>query len=624
MAHAAAWQRGKKESVQDPMTEPTQTETHRPPRRGGSLFLRYLPCLLAFIASFCVMVVELVAGRLMARHVGQSLYTWTSAIGVVLGGITLGNLVGGRLADRFESRKILSALFFLAALTSFATPYLNDVVGDLGWLDKMENWPLRVATHVTLVFLPSALALGLIGPAVAKMALDQGLKPGRTVGNVYAWGALGSIVGTFLTGFYLIAAMGTVSILFSVGIVLAVVGAALAPIFSWPILVSFIFWTVVIGKLGQWEWTLARGWPLAREKMGPSWEYATESQYSFIKVVSDPSENIRELVLDSLIHAYLPADITELHYEYEDIYDAVTRRAWKGEKRAPRTLFLGGGGYIFPRYIKATWPDSHVEVAEIDPAVTRANFAAFGLKRDEAQVVGEPGFLDRDPPSLFAPSEPEDGEDEEEEDGEATGESGENGAEGQEVAGGDEPAGRTPRRPIEIYHLDARNRVEDIVRAKRSGRDFEPFDFIYGDAFNDYSVPFHLVTREFDERLREILRPETGVYLINVIDIYHSGLFVGEVYNTMRKVFDHVTVIATNDDGPDERDTGRDTFILVGAFRDIDMTNLASELGEEEIEASVLEAEHLEKLVERSQGKLLTDDHSPVENLLEPVVRLSK
>jgi len=53
-----------------------------------------------FISSACIMVIELVAGRLIARHLGSSLYTWTSVIGVVLAGMALGNYVGGRLAGR--------------------------------------------------------------------------------------------------------------------------------------------------------------------------------------------------------------------------------------------------------------------------------------------------------------------------------------------------------------------------------------------------------------------------------------------------------------------------------------------------------------------------------------------
>ncbi len=44
-----------------------------------------------FIAASCVMVVEVLSTRLAARYLGSSLYSWTSAIGVVLAGISLGN-----------------------------------------------------------------------------------------------------------------------------------------------------------------------------------------------------------------------------------------------------------------------------------------------------------------------------------------------------------------------------------------------------------------------------------------------------------------------------------------------------------------------------------------------------
>jgi len=66
-----------------------------------------------FIASFCTMVIELVAGRIMAPYVGVSLYTWTSIIGVVLAGISIGAYVGGMLADRFPTSRTLGWLLFL-------------------------------------------------------------------------------------------------------------------------------------------------------------------------------------------------------------------------------------------------------------------------------------------------------------------------------------------------------------------------------------------------------------------------------------------------------------------------------------------------------------------------------
>jgi hypothetical protein len=50
--------------------------------------------IIAFASSFCVMVIELVASRILAPYIGVSLYTWTGIIGVILAGIALGNYIG--------------------------------------------------------------------------------------------------------------------------------------------------------------------------------------------------------------------------------------------------------------------------------------------------------------------------------------------------------------------------------------------------------------------------------------------------------------------------------------------------------------------------------------------------
>ena len=47
------------------------------------------------------------------------------------------------------------------------------------------------------------------------------------------------------------------------------------------------------------------------------------------------------------------------------------------------------------------------------------------------------------------------------------------------------------------------------------------YDLIFGDAFNDFSVPWHLTTREFNEKIAKMMSP-TGVYMINIIDVYES------------------------------------------------------------------------------------------------------
>ena len=62
------------------------------------------------------MILELVSSRLVARHVGASLTVWTSVIGIILGGICLGNVLGGRLADRVEPRRAVGPLFALGSV----------------------------------------------------------------------------------------------------------------------------------------------------------------------------------------------------------------------------------------------------------------------------------------------------------------------------------------------------------------------------------------------------------------------------------------------------------------------------------------------------------------------------
>src|SRR4030042_413074 len=163
-----------------------------------------IPSVTVFLSSACIMVLELVAGRLIARHLGSSLYTWTSVIGIVLAGITVGNYLGGRIADRFPARKALAVLLGISSVACVIVVVLNNLVGEWLWLWKL-SWPARVFTHVFLVFMLPSTLLGTISPVVAKMALDQGLPTGRTVGDKYAFGAAGSIAGTFLAGFYLIA-----------------------------------------------------------------------------------------------------------------------------------------------------------------------------------------------------------------------------------------------------------------------------------------------------------------------------------------------------------------------------------------------------------------------------------
>src|SRR3954454_22655253 len=85
-----------------------------------------------FVANAALLVLQLVAGRLLAPYIGSSLETWTSIIGVFLAGIALGNGFGGKLADRYPTPRTLAALLALgagAALWMFFSPMLRPTTG---------------------------------------------------------------------------------------------------------------------------------------------------------------------------------------------------------------------------------------------------------------------------------------------------------------------------------------------------------------------------------------------------------------------------------------------------------------------------------------------------------------
>ena len=166
----------------------------------------WLSCLLAFISSACVLIIELIAGRIMAPYIGVSLYTWTSIIGVVLAGMSAGNFLGGVVADRYASRRTLGLIFVAGSVTSLGILVVTDA-------SRRPDIRLVAAAADRLLhggdLSPPSLVLGMVSPLVVKLALASLERTGNTVGTIYAFSTAGSIVGTFLTGFWLISWLGT-------------------------------------------------------------------------------------------------------------------------------------------------------------------------------------------------------------------------------------------------------------------------------------------------------------------------------------------------------------------------------------------------------------------------------
>ncbi len=176
-----------------------------------------------FLSGFAMMVIELLAAKVTAPYLGSSLYTWTSVIGVVLIGVTLGAWAGGRLSDRIRPVLLVAGAFVLSGLTvmlSYGMAYL--VGSNIIFL----SWPLPVLAFVFAftVFFPPAVLLAVIQPASVKRDLEKLEKAGTVYGTLGAWNAAGSILGTYLAGFVFQAYLSTRLVWFGVAVLLIACG----------------------------------------------------------------------------------------------------------------------------------------------------------------------------------------------------------------------------------------------------------------------------------------------------------------------------------------------------------------------------------------------------------------
>jgi spermidine synthase len=442
--------------------------------------------------------------------------------------------VGGWLADRRASLRLLGTIFLLGGLLALGILAV-DLLGGI----VPGDWPIvaRILVHTMALFFLPCVILGMISPIVAKLAVRDLDRTGRTVGRIYGAGTVGSIVGTFATGFLLISWFGTHVIVVGVALVLLTLGLLFLLGGRWPLaLLAALILSGVAVLAAQ------RGW-----LRGPC---TRETNYFCIKVQEQErdGEPVRILTLDRLVQSYTSLeDPTLLVYGYEQIYaEATAYRALRDDHL--RALFVGGGGYTFPRYMEAVYPGSDSHVIEIDPGVTEVAHDYLGLSRDTEVVT---------------------------------------------------------------YNEDARLFLE----REPAGA----FDLVMGDAFNDFSVPYHLTTKEFNDRVRAWLADD-GLYLVNIID-GPRGDFLRAYVHTLRQTFRHVYLAPTLESW---REASRSTFVLIASDAPLDRAAL------ETIDAGdgvpllgrrILSDDEVDALLAEGRVVRLTDRYAPVDQMLAPVYR---
>jgi spermidine synthase len=330
------------------------------------------------LVSAASLVVEIVAGRMLAPHVGMSLYTWTAVIAVVLAGFSVGHWWGGRLAGKPPASALAwtgGALLAAAVTTSGAIFVLPAVAGPVLSSVADPVWAITALTALAF-FLPSFFA-GVPAPVLAQIAVTTQKDSGPALGAMFASGAVGAIAGTLLAGFVFIAWLGSTLTL----VVVTLVYVASGLLCFWLARSRGLLIAVVAGVSAS----VLAGFALSAP---PQCQVESRHFCLRVEVLSpDPVNPVRLMVIDHLAHGIGAAQMPETQFtEHTAMLDALARL------RAPRPDFtsfhIGGGTYSVPRAF-ATRGTGPITVAEIDPAVTRMAAESFWFDTDTATILHE-------------------------------------------------------------------------------------------------------------------------------------------------------------------------------------------------------------------------------------------
>ncbi len=322
-----------------------------------------------FICGAVLMGLEIVGSRILAPYFGNSIFVWGSLISVVLAALSLGYWLGGIVADRWPRLSVLGSLIavpgLMIALLPFAYPALNQAiaVSDLG----ARLSPLLSSL---ILFLVPSIFLGTISPFAVRLQARAVASVGTTAGGLYAVSTAGSILGTLVTAFYLIAVLGVANIVHALGITLLLV-AALA-FFGGRRMGRAALTLAVIGVvLGTLTW---RARTQAAE---PGLLLDTDSFYNHIRVSEDGET--RYIDFDNLRQsAMVLSDPWELRLRYTRFLAL----ALTCQPDPKRVLVIGLGGGSFPKRLYRDFPQVRIDVADIDPKVVAIATHYFQVPED--------------------------------------------------------------------------------------------------------------------------------------------------------------------------------------------------------------------------------------------------
>lgn len=340
-----------------------------------------------FFSGMSVMAVELGASRLMAPYFSSSQIVWTVIIGVIMIAMAIGNVWGGRSADKNNNpaklyRRLIIAAIWIA-LIPFAGRYLMLGISLLLAMFVKSNFLIWAAfTACLVIFAFPCVLLGTVTPSLVKYTESSLDDNGKTVGELGALNTIGSIIGTFLPTFVTIPAVGTAATFLIFSGVLAVIGIAyfisagrrsVAGIVSVVVIIALAASTPKF-SFAFWENDLA---------------VEDESIYNYLQVKDDEEQTVLSTnVLFGVQSIQMKqGGLTGMYYDYAL---AAPVMAQLPEQQEGSVMILGLGSGTFASYCDRYFPEVKIQGAEIDQKIVDIAEEYFNLPED-VEVAVEDG-----------------------------------------------------------------------------------------------------------------------------------------------------------------------------------------------------------------------------------------
>lgn len=311
-----------------------------------------------FAAAALVMALEICGPRLLAPAFGNGTLVWSAILACTLLAMGAGNLLGGVLADRFPWRGPIRIALMGGALSSVLVGLVAGPVGRSlsgAFSPQPAGQLLALLLTCTMLFGPPAALLAIVYPLAFRGALAGVERAGRTAGALYAFSAMGSLLGALAPPLWGMEVLGTRDTLWAFAVLPALAAT------GWPALglVALLLVGILIprelppGVLERWESPLAR--------------YELEGDQD--------SQRLRvEIPMRPVLSTHPPSSGGNTYYD-----EMLLAWGLVGTEAPSRVLVLGLGGGTVARLAREAWPQAELHGVELDPTLLARTWERFGL-----------------------------------------------------------------------------------------------------------------------------------------------------------------------------------------------------------------------------------------------------